>query len=152
EDGVDHGRERDATKNKRRRPPGVEDLALGQDEVEGAKRAFVHRRFALGQVLESDARRSEPARIARISRARHLIVYLRKIDHHPLAVDSHLDLDAKLAVEIAAVIVEKAFRLVGSIRNLRDEGAHRAVGRVPNRLNAGLDRTAPITRDELVEA
>ena len=152
EDGVDHGRKRDAPKAERRRPPGVEDLALGQDEVERAKRAFVHRRFALGQILESDARRSEPARIARIGRARHLVVDLREIDHHALAVDHHLDLDAKLAVEIAAVIVEKAFRLVSPVRNFRDEGAHRAVGRVPNRLNAGFDGTAPIARDELVEA
>src|SRR5262249_36207969 len=51
-----------------------------------------------------------------------------------------------------AVIVEKAFRLVDSIRNFRDEGAHRAIGRVPDRLNAGVDRTAPIARDELAES
>src|SRR5262249_49108819 len=75
-----------------------------------------------------------------------------KIDHYALAVDHHLDLDAKLAVEIAAVIVEKAFCLVGPVRNFRDEGADRAVGRVPDRLNAVVDGTAPIARDELAEA
>ena len=55
-------------------------------------------------------------------------------------------------VEPAAVIVEKALRLVGSVRDFRDEGAHLAVGRVPDRLNAGVDGVAPVARDELAEA
>ena len=46
EDGVDHGRQRDAPEPERRRPSGVEDLALGQDQLERPEAAFVHRRLA----------------------------------------------------------------------------------------------------------
>ena len=137
EDGVDHGRQRNAPEAERRRPFRIQDLALGQDQLERAEAAFVHRRLRLRQVLERDARRREPAGIAGIDRARHLIVDLGEIDHHPLAGDHHLDLDAQLHVEAAAVIVEKALRLVAAVGNLRDEGAHLAVGRVPDRRDAG---------------
>src|SRR5262249_53331913 len=57
-----------------------------------------------------------------------------------------------LYVEAAAVVVEKAFRLIAAVRDRGDERAHLAVGRVPHRVDRGLDRLAAIAADELAEA
>src|SRR5262249_26348632 len=150
--GIDHGRQRDAPEPERRRPPGVDDLALGQNQLERAEAALVHRRLRLRQILERDTRRREASRVTGVGRARHLIVDLREINDHAIAVDHHLDLDPQLALEIAAVIVEKAFRLVCPVWNLRDEGAHLAVGRVPDLVDAGFHGLAPISLEQLAEA
>src|SRR5262249_38059805 len=58
----------------------------------------------------------------------------------------------QLVFEIAAVIVEKAFRLVSPVWNLRVERAHLAIGRVPDLVDAGVHGLAPISLEQLAEA
>ncbi len=148
QDGVDHGRQRDAPQPERRRRLGAEHGALRQHHFERAEAALVDVEIGRGQRLERDARAGDAAAAAGIERARHLRVHLGEIDRHLRAAHAHLDLDAQRLVERAAVVVEEAFGLVVAVGNLLDHGARRRFGLVPHLGDAGLDRLAAVARDQ----
>src|SRR5204863_8866660 len=80
ENGVDHGRQREAPASQRRGRPGAQYGALRQDHLERAETAFVHVKLGRAERLERDARRRNAARTAGIERTWHLRMHLAEVD------------------------------------------------------------------------
>src|SRR5690606_18723375 len=96
-----------------------------------------------------DPRPGDAAGTAGIERPRHLGVHTGIVDNHLRAGNRDGDLDAERRVEVAAVIVEEALRLVDPVRDIFHHPAGRRLGLVPDLVDADGDGVLAVALQEL---
>ena len=149
DDGVDDGRDHHAPAGHRRGIARHHDVALGDDHVERAERAFVDRFERAGQRLVGDARARIGARVdSRLALARAA----GQIDRHAAMVDRDFGREVKPLVALDAVIVKERACLIDAILQLFHDVAALALGFIEDLRDGVEDRVLAVFVEQLVHA
>ncbi len=151
DDRVGIGRAQMVAECGRRRIRGIEQRALGNDDVDGRDHAVVMRDVGVHHLQKGQDRGRGAGRVGAVDEAVGLRVGLRVVEPDVIAVDGDLDPDHVLRPRVLSVEVDVGLALVDAVGDGADLRLHHPRRGIEQRLLVRFEALEPVLGDQRQE-